>query len=597
MKQIQIVLIHVGAQGLPNYLNETFRVIKEIAKKSQIVFLSNENNRNCFEALNQKFDRDVSAIKFVSIEDIPESIFTKNFRINTSLDRSFRDGFWFNAMNRFLVLADYMSHTGAENVIHLENDYVLYFDPTDKLESFVAFADFAVPVDRVRGVPGIVWIRGPSVAQYLAKHISDNPNLDDMASLGQFCQANNEIKSRPFPTLPYGYAKSKGLDLQKYSLSIDLFGGIFDAAAIGQYVGGVHWMNNPVDTTFFINEQSDLNLNELSFSWEYKNGIRQPYLIFDDEKVAILGLHAHSKNLEGLSPFNYGTPISGENVVTGERLQALCEITLTTQSISKFHGVENILSEDVLEISEDSGGNLLPPSTTLIQRVSIAKSIFVYTHLLPYFKYYLAPRINTPFTLVSHNSDHSVTVMDFQLLNHPYLKNWYAQNCEFSHTKLKPLPIGLQNKQWGSEKIGQLVKASKNISKTDLLYANFSTQTHPSRKEAMAAIEGLEYATIESGINYEAYLKNMARHKFCICPRGNGIDTHRFWEAQYLNCIPIILWRDWTAAYSEMPILILDNWNGLREFDLERIYITLTNKNYLRTGLSLEAIAHQIQND
>ena len=98
----------------------------------------------------------------------------------------------------------------------------------------------------------------------------------------------------------------------------------------------------------------------------------------------------------------------------------------------------------------------------------------------------------------------------------------------------------------------------------------------------MQVMKELKYPTIELDVNYQTYLQNLAIHKFCLCPRGNGIDTHRFWEAQYLDCIPIILWRDWTMAYSEMPILILDSWNDLQELDLEKIYISLTNKKYSR---------------
>jgi hypothetical protein len=202
--------------------------------------------------------------------------------------------------------------------------------------------------------------------------------------------------------------------------------------------------------------------------------------------------------------------------------------------------------------------------------------------------------MNAPFTLVTHNSDYSVTVNDFQLLNHPHLKNWFAQNCEFSHTKLKPLPTGLENKQWGSEKISQIVEAGKSMVKTKLLYSNFSVQTHPSRTAALELMKELPYATVEMGVDYEVYLKNLSMHKFCVCPRGNGIDTHRFWEAQYLDAIPIILWGDWTSSYSGMPILILDNWGELRNLDLEKIYITVTNKGYEHANLDLQELRQKI---
>jgi hypothetical protein len=569
-------------------------ITQKIAKKSRIIFLSNEKNRNEFELIRKSIEVPGASIDFVAIESIPESTFTKKFRSNSSLDRTFRDGFWFNASNRFLVIADYISHSGIKNIIHIENDYVLYFDPTDKIEAFNSFADFAVPLDKIRAIPGIVWFKDGKVANSLAQYISENSYQDDMKALGEFCLQGSISTSKPLPTIPSEYAKANGLYNQRYADGIDLFGGVFDAAAIGQYVGGVHWMNNPTDTTFFINESSALIMKDFTFSWAIKDGIKMPLLIRDGKVTKVLGLHAHSKNLEAVSPFNHGVPEDEEGVVTGERLQSFCEITIGAPSITKFHGRENIQSKELLEIPEDNQGNLALPSFDLIERVSRAESIFVYTHLIPYFTYYLAPRIKSEFTLVTHNSDHPVTIMDYQLLNHPHLKEWFAQNCEFSHTKLKPLPLGVQNKQWGPTKISQLVNTSKDIFKIGMVYANFSVDTHPSRAVALEVAKELPYVTVEAGVDYNAYLQSLARHKFCICPRGNGIDTHRFWEAQYLDCIPIILWLDWTASYSELPVLILDSWQELKELDLEAIYIALTNKKYLRTSLDLRKIAKKI---
>jgi hypothetical protein len=157
--------------------------------------------------------------------------------------------------------------------------------------------------------------------------------------------------------------------------------------------------------------------------------------------------------------------------------------------------------------------------------------------------------------------------------------------------------LGLQNKQWGADKIDQLVSVGKRITKTDLVYVNFSVETHSSRLDAMTVLKDLEYVTIEKSVDYLTYLKNLARHKFCICPRGNGIDTHRFWEAQYLDSIPVILLRDWIPAYSELPILILENWAQLKELDLNKIYIYSSNKNYIRSGLNLHYLSGQIQDD
>jgi hypothetical protein len=40
---------------------------------------------------------------------------------------------------------------------------------------------------------------------------------------------------------------------------------------------------------------------------------------------------------------------------------------------------------------------------------------------------------------------------------------------------------------------------------------------------------------------YNQYLEQLAEHRFCLCVRGNGLDTHRFWESLYLKVIPIVI--------------------------------------------------------
>lgn len=595
MNQVTLVLIYSGSSQLPQYIEESLDIASRVAINSRIIFLANKSNYQNFIQFTSRHSLGVRAkIEFIAIEDIPASDRTLLFNEKTGLDKNFRQGFWYQASNRFMVLADYLNHTNTSNVVHIENDYVLYFDPSDKIKAFEEFADFAVPMDRIRAIPGIVWFKNPIVADKLAQFMLMNADQDDMANLGGFCLSSTEINAKPLPTIPLKYAQMKSLNDCKYSQGINLFEGIFDAAAIGQYIGGIHWMNNPEDTTLFQNESSDLLLNDFSFCWVIKNGIRSPKITILDESVRVLGIHAHSKNLLGLSPFNHGIQSDLSTLITGEKIQGCCEITIGTRSITKFHGRENIKSKELIEIEEDVNGNLYAPSTEVIERVSKAKTIFVYTHLIPYFKYYFAPRINTFFNLVTHNSDHSITINDFQLLNSPFLLNWFAQNSEFNHNKLRGIPIGLQNRQWGVDKLDQLISVSRFIEKSESIYVNFSQSTHPARREALDIARDLPNVTIEQEVDYRQYLSSLAKHKFCLCPRGNGIDTHRFWEAQYLDCIPIILWRDWTASFSGMPILILDNWAELKKLDFKKAYIHITTKYYTRAGLNFEEIRDQI---
>ena len=579
---------------MPTHLFDTLDSTLKIAPKSSIIFLSREKNEvDFYEQLKARLGDEALRVKFIATEAIPEGLEFKIFKEKSSLNKEFRDGFWFNASARFFVLADYLRYSRIENVIHIENDYVLNFDPTDKIKAFKSYSDFSVPIDRVRAIPGIVWIKNSNIAEKLAAYIAKNSHQDDMTSVGSFCYENQNF-AKPLPTIPQDYANEKGLNVKQYSVGIELFGGIFDAAAIGQFIGGVHWVNSLEDTTFFQNESSDLKLQDFIFSWDSLHGARYPVLLHQNERTRVLGLHAHSKEILGVSPFNTGLPLDEKDIITGERIQALCNLTIGSPSITKFHGRDNIQTKELIEIPEQDDGRLLPPTEGLIESVDQARTIFIYTHLIPYFKYYIAPRLTNEFTLVTHNSDYSVTVLDLPLLNHPKLKAWFGQNCEISHAKLHALPLGLENKQWGEHKIPELVNKSKAINKLKLAYVNFSERTHPTRKEAFLAVKGLSGATIEHGKSYSEYLQSLTEHKFCLCPRGNGIDTHRFWEAQFLDSIPVILWRDWTAAYSEMPLLILDQWSDIKKIDLEKSYIMITNKKYSRKNLSMKFIREQI---
>ena len=53
----------------------------------------------------------------------------------------------------------------------------------------------------------------------------------------------------------------------------------------------------------------------------------------------------------------------------------------------------------------------------------------------------------------------------------------------------------------------------------------------------------------------------MKKCEYVICPIGNGIDTHRFWETIYLGRIPVVLnspFIEKLKPYYKM--VILDKW-------------------------------------
>jgi len=591
MQRVTIIFVHSGKIPPPDCMAQSLAIAYRVAPLSRIVALINDDHvvkirEQIFAYLPSSISIDDSRLQIISIETLGATNFSKEFKDRSKVDREFRGGFWLETANRFMLIADLMAKFNFNNCLHLENDNVLYFDPSEKLEIFRAHARFAVPFDRSRAIPGIVWYQDPAIAKDLAHFMQERSETPDFDVLRLFCDCGL-FDAKPLPTMSSDYAKSRKLSEKDYSLGYEEFGGIFDAAAIGQYIGGVDPRNIAGDSRFFVNETSDLAVDQCEVIWCYSKEYRHLVLKMEGEYVNVFSLHAHSKDSLGVSPYNCISIDNENELITGERLQELANRTITSQSVIRFHGVENIRTKSILEIPQNKIGKFfrkkivdVAPNESWIAECQKSKTIFVYTHLLPYFKKYVSHRLSSPFTLISHNSDDGVRADNLNLLNHPFLLRWFAQNCEFNHEKLSALPIGLTNRQWGEKKYSELISATKEIRKTKLAYANFRMHTHSSRKGLSNIVSEVKKITYSQNLEYEEFLLELAQHKFCLCPRGNGIDTHRFWEAQYLHAIPVIIEADWTPAYSGLPILLLKSWNELKTIDLEKEYIKISSSSH-----------------
>ena len=51
-----------------------------------------------------------------------------------------------------------------------------------------------------------------------------------------------------------------------------------------------------------------------------------------------------------------------------------------------------------------------------------------------------------------------------------------------------------------------------------------------------------------------------------VCPRGNApAETHRFWEVLYMNRVPIIKLNQGNRYFTELPVIVLDDWQQLKD--------------------------------
>ena len=173
----------------------------------------------------------------------------------------------------------------------------------------------------------------------------------------------------------------------------------------------------------------------------------------------------------------------------------------------------------------------------------------------------------------------------------PNLKLWFGQNIDCISSKILSLPIGLENtKNWTKFSKKNMLKtfSDKKHIPNKLLYANFSFSTNSyERLKCFNQVKNLSFITDKCMNNivqedYQLWLNDVIDHHYILCPRGNGIDTHRFWETLYLGRIPITLKNNNTKFYEDLPALFINDWEEITEsFLVEKLewFSNLNNFN------------------
>jgi hypothetical protein len=177
-------------------------------------------------------------------------------------------------------------------------------------------------------------------------------------------------------------------------------------------------------------------------------------------------------------------------------------------------------------------------------------------------------------TLIAGNSDYDFTALT--QLPHNGFESFYLQNSLISNGKnIFTLPIGIENLSIGINGLPNNLKVTKdwNSRSTKVMVGPFSP-THTERKELLevAEQETKVFEVIKVPLSPKRFAQEMNQYKFVACPRGNGIDTHRFWEALYRGSVPIVIASKWSKSlkYLDLPVIEVSDWteagNAIKEF-------------------------------
>lgn len=282
---VNIVLV-----SLDNYQEYIWNNIK------QLIMLGHKNIYVITEEkFFDKFHPFKNIIKLISSSELKDEY---NFRKISTLNPYERGGFWLLASFRLFYVYYLMKKFDLKNVIHLENDVPVYYncdvllEKLDKTKVYIPFDTYT------RNIASIMYIPNSEIfKEILDKY---HPDLNDMENFSLIRLQTDKIDNFPI-FIDEENVEDKQINYVCRNFS--KFGGfIFDAAAMGQYLGGVDPRNIPGDTRGFINETCIVKYNNYKFNWKRvidNNFIMsKPYLIVGEKEYPIFNLHIHSKNLD-----------------------------------------------------------------------------------------------------------------------------------------------------------------------------------------------------------------------------------------------------------------------------------------------------------
>jgi hypothetical protein len=219
--------------------------------------------------------------------------------------------------------------------------------------------------------------------------------------------------------------------------------------------------------------------------------------------------------------------------------------------------------------------------------------IFVKTDFI--YEFFSNYNIDFKFNLITHNSDYEINSNYLNVLNNENLIKWYAQNINLEHPKLHPIPIGLANDKWphGNKQVFSEID-NLDIEKNILCYSNFDLNTNII--ERTHCLNNIPQEYIYPKTDFKSYLTQLKSSFFTISPEGNGIDCHKTWEALYFKTIPIVKKSILTWKFQQMglPLLLIEDWDQLKNLNLNINTYQLTIKNFTPEQLNLNYFLNEL---
>jgi hypothetical protein len=572
MKMI-ICLIYIG--NLPYYTKDCIHQIRTWSN-IPIYFITDKVNQ-C-KLLLEDYDN----INYVNYDDILD----QNIKVLETIKSVFmtcdflgdRKHLFYYSFLRLYLLENFMRKYNFKDVFHLEIDNLIYEDPLTFESQFKSKGITYIYEDDKRASAGIFFARDVDSLNHLNMTVLNFINRvgwnSEMVFLGNYA---NIFKDNVY-CLPITNKSSNNTAINQISEKYEEFDNwTFDGSVYGTYLTGIEKAHVVTYGKYCKNPWVNLDITKFSYRWERDNSGRLFPSISSPYSSKIFNLHVHSKELRR---YLSKPLLKEEDIVSGERFQELCNISITTTSKDRWH---RSLSKNVkrVYIDREIDYNLINNS----------KIIFVYVEYLLYFMNSILPNINHKFILLTHNEDHEINNSYLPLLESDKVIHMFSQNANITHKKLTPIPIGIANSMWGHGNKSNITSLLNTVNfdsdKKEKIYLNFTIDNNKSHRTLV--MEKLKNNSLTEEVKpkqHLEYLNELSNYRWIASPKGNGIDCHRIWEVLYMGNIALVDDTINSKYFKELglPVILISEWENI---NLEWLKEQSKNIEYVYDSLDI----------
>ena len=175
-------------------------------------------------------------------------------------------------------------------------------------------------------------------------------------------------------------------------------------------------------------------------------------------------------------------------------------------------------------------------------------------------------------TLITHQSD--IEINDRIYSKKPKaISRWFSVNVAVEKKDLYSIPIGFANEYYRKNINPNIYGRNKqSTNKSNHIYVNFNPNTNYLERQKILNTykDNKDFVIVTKNLEMGDYKDDLEKYKYVLCPPGNGIQTHRLWEAMYFGSIPVVKDNIVYKNFKKLNIIFVDNFKNINITELNK---------------------------